>query len=165
MCVSCRNIIFTFQLIVILKGHLCAIVYLQPREVWWWEGWSSVVPSRPWGLFNLQQIKVLDIVFYPLHRNLVTFGSPHQGVFGIPECEAEVPAAPDVFLALKYFHSRWEIPFCVSWRANWSRLVHTSLGSRFTSPAKLFPIFRLNRTLWPRRSIGMTPSIRPTSWY
>ena len=25
-----------------------------------------------------------------LHRNLVTFGSPHQGVFGIPECEAEV---------------------------------------------------------------------------
>lgn len=25
-----------------------------------------------------------------LHRNLLTFGSPHQGVFGIPECEAEV---------------------------------------------------------------------------
>ena len=59
-----------------------------------------------------------DIVFYPLHRNLVTFGSPHQGVFGIPECEAEVPAAPDFFLALEYFHARWEIPFCVSWRAN-----------------------------------------------
>ena len=54
-----RNIIFTFQLKdqVILKKHF------QPREVWWWEGWSSVVPSRLWGLFNLQQIKVLDIVF------------------------------------------------------------------------------------------------------
>ena len=26
-------------------------------------------------------------------RNLITFGSPHQGVFGIPECEAEVPPA------------------------------------------------------------------------
>ena len=24
---------------------------------------------------------------------------------------------------------------------------------------------RLNRTLWPQRSIGMTPSTRPTSWY
>ena len=122
-------------------------------------------PQPPMRFVQLTRDKGPWHCFYPLHRNLVTFGSPHQGVFGIPECEAEVPAAPDVFLALKYFHSRWEIPFCVSWRASWSRLVHTSLGSRFAIPAKLFPIFLLNRTLWPRRSIGMTPSIRPTSWY
>ena len=25
-----------------------------------------------------------------LPRNLVTFGSPHQGVFGVPECQAWV---------------------------------------------------------------------------
>ena len=37
---------------------------------------------------NVLNILVLSAVLY---RNLVTFGSPHQGVFGIPECEAEVP--------------------------------------------------------------------------
>ena len=95
-------------------------------------------PQPPMRFVQLTTDKGPWHCFYPLHRNLVTFGSPHQGVFGIPECEAEVPAAPDFFLALKYFHSRWEILFCVSWRASWSRLVHTSLGSRFAIPAKLF---------------------------
>ena len=55
------------------------------------------------------------------------------------------------------------MPFCVSWRANWYRLGRTSLGSRFAIP-KLFPWLiwtfsqkvstTLNRTLWPRLSIG-----------
>ena len=31
-------------------------------------------------------------------RNLITFGSPHQGVFGVPECEAEVSFDIKVFL-------------------------------------------------------------------
>ena len=60
---------------------------------------------------NVLNILVLSAVLY---RNLVTFGSPHQGVFGIPECEAEVPA----FLGQEYFHTRWEIHFSVSWRAS-----------------------------------------------
>ena len=44
--------------------------------------------------------------YFPF-RNLVTFGSPHQGVFGIPECEAEVPPA---FLLLPKIPSGWECP-------------------------------------------------------
>ena len=52
----------------------------------------------------LQRLPVsLIFLFYAHRRNLVTFGSPHQGVFGIPECEAEVPVDSSFLLLWKTF--------------------------------------------------------------
>ena len=52
---------------------------------------------------------VLDILVLS-SRNLATFGSPHQGVFGIPECEAEVPVALSFLLLWSTFTSGGKCP-------------------------------------------------------
>ena len=123
-------------------------------------------PQPPMRFVQLTTDKGHWHCFYPLHRNLVTFGSPHQGVFGIPECEAEVPAAPEFFLLSNIFTqggkspSVWvgaptDLAWCI--RA-------LDPGLQFLQNSFICKT-RLNRTLWPQRSIGMTPSTRPTSWY
>ena len=102
-------------------------------------------------------------------RNMITFGSPHQGVFGVPECEAEVSFDIKVFLhyikvfvfVFVFLGAKCEVDssslprqclcfrlamrFSVSWCGGWSLLVLTSPGSRF---CKRKQFFSLSENIW-----------------
>jgi len=64
-------------------SYVCDLIANDPRLA---NGYNGIGISQG----GLMMRGVVQRCPQPPMRNLVTFGSPHQGVFGVPECEAEV---------------------------------------------------------------------------